>query len=66
MRCPACACPEALLERMWHAGERGPEVGIELARELVLAARDRVSGILVTSAAGSAVEMAQLLRALPG
>ncbi|HZU07545.1 MAG TPA: bifunctional homocysteine S-methyltransferase/methylenetetrahydrofolate reductase [Chloroflexota bacterium] len=63
---PGMALPEAVLERMWAAGDRGPEVGIEIATELILAARDRVNGILVKSASGSAVEIVQLLRAIPG
>jgi methionine synthase I (cobalamin-dependent)/5,10-methylenetetrahydrofolate reductase len=63
---PGIAVPERVLQRMWEAGERGAEVGIEIARELVLAVRERVSGLLIESATGAASEIVQLLRALPG
>jgi homocysteine S-methyltransferase len=62
---PGIGVPEALMERMWQAGERGTEVGLTVALELIAAARPRVQGLLVSSASGAAVESVQLLRALP-
>jgi homocysteine S-methyltransferase len=63
---PDTAVPEALLQRMWSAGPRGAEVGLEIALELVASARERgyVHGVVVSSAIGSASEMACVLEAL--
>jgi 5,10-methylenetetrahydrofolate reductase len=38
---PGISVPEAVRERMRDAGERGREVGIELARDIILRARER-------------------------
>ncbi|MBX5491642.1 MAG: bifunctional homocysteine S-methyltransferase/methylenetetrahydrofolate reductase [Chloroflexi bacterium] len=62
---PGIALPEATLERMWQAGERGGEAGLALALELIAAARPRVRGLLVSSASATAAESVQLLRTLP-
>jgi methionine synthase I (cobalamin-dependent)/5,10-methylenetetrahydrofolate reductase len=62
---PGVSLPEAVVKRMWDAGERGPETGLAIARELIEATRERVSGVLLTSASGSVVEMVQLLETLP-
>ncbi|HLI27694.1 MAG TPA: bifunctional homocysteine S-methyltransferase/methylenetetrahydrofolate reductase [Chloroflexota bacterium] len=62
---PGITLPEAVLERMWQAGDRGSEAGLALALELIAAARPRVRGLLVSSANGTAAESVQLLRALP-
>jgi homocysteine S-methyltransferase len=62
---PGITLPEAVLERMWQAGDRGSEAGLALALELIAAARPRVRGLLVSSASGAAAESVQLLRALP-
>ena len=58
---------EALLKRMWNAGQRGAEVGLEIALELLATARARghVHGVVVHSANGSADEMLPVLEALP-
>jgi homocysteine S-methyltransferase len=60
---PEMAVPSGVLERMWQAGERGPAVGRDLACELLRQARERglVHGVLLSSASGSASEMAGLL-----
>jgi homocysteine S-methyltransferase len=60
---PEMSVPSGVLERMWQAGERGPAVGRDLACELLRQARERglVHGVLVSSASGSASEMAGLL-----
>ena len=65
---PEMAVPPAVLERMAQAGERGPAVGRAIARELFAAARARVrvNGIVLSSAAGSAAELADLLPGLVG
>jgi homocysteine S-methyltransferase len=64
---PDTAVPEALLQRMWKAGQRGAEVGLEIALELLETARARgyVHGVVVSSGTGSADEMVQVLKALP-
>ena len=64
---PDTAVPEALLKRMWKAGQRGAEVGLEIALELLATARARghVHGVVVHSATGSADEMTRVLEALP-
>ena len=64
---PDTAVPEALLQRMWKAGQRGAEVGLEIALELLETARARghVHGVVVHSATGSADEMVRVLEALP-
>jgi homocysteine S-methyltransferase len=64
---PDTAVPEALLQRMWKAGQRGAEVGLEIALELLATARARghVHGVVVHSAIGSADEMIRVLEALP-
>jgi methionine synthase / methylenetetrahydrofolate reductase(NADPH) len=64
---PDTAVPEALLQRMWKAGQRGAEVGLEIALELLATARARghVHGVVVHSANGSADEMIRVLEALP-
>jgi homocysteine S-methyltransferase len=64
---PDMAVPESLLQRMWKAGPNGAEVGLEIALELVEAARARgyVHGVAVSSGTGSTDEMVRLLGALP-
>jgi homocysteine S-methyltransferase len=65
---PEMSVPSHVLERMWQAGERGPAVGRDIVCELLRAARQRglVQGVLVSSASGSATEMAGLLPRLSG
>jgi homocysteine S-methyltransferase len=60
---PEMSVPSGVLERMWRAGERGPAVGRDFACELLRQARERglVHGVLLSSARGSADEMAGLL-----
>jgi methionine synthase / methylenetetrahydrofolate reductase(NADPH) len=60
---PEMAVPPALLDRMCRAGESGPAVGRDIARELFAAARrsERVHGVVLSSTAGSAAELAELL-----
>jgi homocysteine S-methyltransferase len=60
---PDMAVPTSVLELMCRAGESGPAVGREVALDLFRAARagGRVHGVVVSSAAGQASEMAQLL-----
>lgn len=64
---PDTAVPESLLQRLWKAGQRGAEVGLEIALELLETARARghVHGVVVHSATGSADEMVRVLEALP-
>jgi homocysteine S-methyltransferase len=63
---PEMAVPRDVLERMWRAGESGPAVGRDITLELATAARERgrIRGIVLSSAAGSATELASLLPAL--
>src|SRR6185312_2385398 len=64
---PDMAVPEALLQRMWKAGQRGAEVGLEIALEILATARTRghVHGVVVSSGIGSADEIVRVLEALP-
>jgi hypothetical protein len=57
--------PEAALERIWAAGTNGADEGLAIAREFLLAVRARVQGVVLSSASGSADELAQLLGSLP-
>jgi 5,10-methylenetetrahydrofolate reductase len=63
---PEMAIPRQLLERMSRAGESGPAVGRDITRELARSARTRchVQGVVLSSAAGSAAELAELLPTL--
>ena len=63
---PEMSVPPTILERMARAGESGPLVGREITAELLAAARERVrvDGVVLSSAAGSARELADLLPAL--
>jgi methionine synthase / methylenetetrahydrofolate reductase (NADH) len=65
---PEMSVPHGVLERMCRAGESGPAVGRELALELFRSAREHklVHGVVLSSAAGLASEMAQILPALVG
>jgi len=62
---PGVSLPDTTLARMQEAGERGGEVGLEIARELIRDARGRADGVLLGSATGSPVEIIQLLETLP-
>jgi 5,10-methylenetetrahydrofolate reductase len=62
---PGVLVPDATLARMREAGEHAAEAGLELARELIRDARGRAAGIVLASAAGSPVEIMQLLETLP-
>src|SRR5205823_3311623 len=63
---PEMAVPRDVLDRMCQAGEAGPAVGRDIAREFLSAARQRVKvgGVVLSSAAGSASELAGLLPTL--
>jgi len=63
---PEMRLPEAVLERMWQAGERGPLVGVEILVELAAEARrrGRVKGLVLASGSGSADELVGLLQTL--
>jgi methionine synthase / methylenetetrahydrofolate reductase(NADPH) len=63
---PEMSLPDRLLERMCQAGENGPAVGREIACELAVKTRSggRVRGLVLSSANGSATELATLLEAL--
>jgi homocysteine S-methyltransferase len=63
---PEMRVPLPLLTRMAQAGERGPLVGQEITRELLARARERlpVHGVVLSSATGSAGELAALLPSL--
>jgi methionine synthase / methylenetetrahydrofolate reductase(NADPH) len=63
---PEMAVPKHVLERMSRAGEGGPAVGRDIVRELARSARERglVHGVVLSSAAGSAAELAGLLPTL--
>ena len=65
---PEMHVPSSVLERMCQAGEHGPAVGREIAAELFRAARERgrVHGMVLSSAVGSAAELAELLPRLTG
>jgi homocysteine S-methyltransferase len=65
---PEMTVPEHVLQRMCDAGEGGPAVGRDIAYELFSAARERgrVHGVVLSSASGSASELASLLTALSG
>jgi homocysteine S-methyltransferase len=65
---PEMNVPEPLLERMWHAGEHAPMVGMEIACELALRAREqgRLRGLVLASASGSASELVRLLPMVSG
>ncbi|HEX8966986.1 MAG TPA: methylenetetrahydrofolate reductase, partial [Chloroflexota bacterium] len=65
---PEMAVPSAVIDRMCRAGQSGPAVGREIACDLFRAARgrDRVHGVVLSSAAASAAELAGLLPALLG
>jgi methionine synthase / methylenetetrahydrofolate reductase(NADPH) len=65
---PEMAVPRQVLDRMSRAGESGPAVGRDIARELARSARERgrVHGVVLSSAAGSAAELAGLLPTLVG
>ena len=65
---PEMNVPEPLLERMWQAGERASAAGLEIAYELSVAARarGRVSGLVLSSASGSARELVRLLPLVGG
>ena len=64
---PDMAVPEALLQRMWKAGQGGAEVGLEIALEILAKARARglVHGAAVSSGTESADEMIRVLGAIP-
>lgn len=64
---PDMSVPDPVIQRMWKAGQRGAEVGLEIALELLATARARghVHGVVVHSGTGSADEMVQVLEALP-
>jgi methionine synthase I (cobalamin-dependent)/5,10-methylenetetrahydrofolate reductase len=63
---PGMTLPENLLERMWMARDDAAIVGRQIARELIDRARERgrVRGVVLSSAAGAAEELAWLLRDL--
>ncbi len=42
---PEMFVPEAIRKRMFEAGEDGPKVGVEIAREFLLQAKDMVAGV---------------------
>jgi len=64
---PDMAVPDPVIQRMWKAGGRGAEVGLEVALELLATARARghVHGVVVSSGTGSADEIVRVLGALP-
>jgi homocysteine S-methyltransferase len=63
---PEMAVPPSMLQRMADAGERGPLIGRDIARELLRSARERVTigGVVLSSAGGSAAELAALVPTL--
>ncbi len=42
---PEMFVPEDIRKRMFEAGEDGPKVGVDIARELLLATKERVDGV---------------------
>jgi homocysteine S-methyltransferase len=64
---PDMSVPDPVIQRLWKAGQRGAEVGLEIALELLATARagGHVHGVVVHSGTGSADEMVQMLGALP-
>jgi homocysteine S-methyltransferase len=63
---PDTAVPERLVERMARAGDGAPEVGLEIACELLGEARGLVEGFHLASAVDSAGECVLLLREWQG
>jgi homocysteine S-methyltransferase len=63
---PDTAVPERLVERMAQAGDGAPEVGLEIACELLGEARGLVEGFHLASAVDSAGECVLLLREWQG
>lgn len=64
---PEMILPEALSQRMWRAGDRAGEVGVEIAFELICRARERgrIRGVVLSSVAGAGEELVRLVRQLP-
>ena len=60
---PDMALPPDMIERMCRAGESGPAVGRDIVCELFSEARERgrIHGVVLSSGAGSAAELATLL-----
>jgi hypothetical protein len=58
--------PDPVLERMCRAGNDAPAAGRDIACELARQARQagRVRGLVLSSASGSAAELASLLEVL--
>lgn len=63
---PDTAVPERLVARMAEAGDGAPEVGLEIACELLSEARDLMQGFHLASAVDSATESVQLLQEWQG
>jgi homocysteine S-methyltransferase len=65
---PEMRVPDNVLDRLVRAGERAPAEGREIACELLASARQRagVHGVVLSSAVGSAAELADLLPTLVG
>ncbi|MBM4420805.1 MAG: bifunctional homocysteine S-methyltransferase/methylenetetrahydrofolate reductase [Chloroflexi bacterium] len=63
---PELDISDAVMERLADAGEDASRLGVEMARDLIVALRGRVAGVLLRSASGGAAEIGRLLQALPG
>jgi homocysteine S-methyltransferase len=59
---PGITIPDAMRAAMAAAGDRGSEVGLEMALALVEAARDRVAGVYIMPSFGRYEQAAELTR----
>jgi homocysteine S-methyltransferase len=61
---PGILIPESIRERMRKAGARGPEVGIKLARELLVALAGSVQGVYLMPAFGRYEQVGEITEVL--
>ena len=59
---PGMVVPEHVQERFRDAGPRAPEVGLEVARELVAQARGKVAGVEVIAPFKAPLRALEVLR----
>jgi homocysteine S-methyltransferase len=60
---PGVSIPDPVVERMSRAGAKAPEVGMEIARELIEAAKNggRIRGVVLSSGANDVNDISSLL-----
>ena len=61
---PGVLLPEEMLQRMYHAGEEGASVGLQVARELIARAQasSHIRGVVLSASSNSVEELTRLLR----